>query len=450
MNKLYTLYFALLLPIMAMAQPKDNSPYSRFGIGDINDRNFYASQFMGGMGASFTDPYQINIVNPAALGHLTAATFDMGLYGELSGIRDGVSDANPTPGAYNNLWSGNLNHLSLALPLQNRVNDLLERKNRDYSVATGFSLLPYSTVGYNIATVQDVDNIGEVKRNFEGVGGTYQFLWSNAVKYKNIAFGANVGYLFGKLEYAKVLEFEATQPFFNTLVSETNRVRGFLWDFGAIYTLNLDNNDKESGNSGPGRKLNFGLHGHSRTRFSVNSESFEGSIQNGTGVIDTLQFTNDISSTGHLPAELGLGVSYYVGQKWSLGVNYSTAQWSQFEAPFVNDNLNNTYRVSFGGFYRPDYKSISNYFSRIYYRFGLFYNQLPNAVPDNDSGSIEDLGISFGMGLPFFYQRKVSHANLGIIFGMRGRGSAIEERYFRISFSFTFNDDEWFIKRKYN
>ena len=63
---------------------------------------------------------------------------------------------------------------------------------------------------------------------------------------------------------------------------------------------------------------------------------------------------------------------------------------------------------------------------------------------------IDDLGINIGFGMPFFYQRKISHANIGVNLGLRGRGTAIEERYVRFTFSFTFSDDEWFIKRKYN
>ena len=157
-----------------------------------------------------------------------------------------------------------------------------------------------------------------------------------------------------------------------------------------------------------------------------------------------------MSFDGTLPSSLGIGLSYYSGEKFSLGINYSRASWSEFDANFVNNSLNNTSNLSFGGYYRPDYKSISNYFSRVYYRFGVFYNQVPNAIPDNFDNTIDEIGFSFGMGMPFFYQRKVSHSNLGLTLGLRGKGSTVEERYFRISFSFTFNDDEWFIKRKYN
>lgn len=438
----------LALPLTIWAQPKGNSPYSRFGIGDVADRNFYSSAFMGGLGASFTDPYQINIVNPASIGSLTATTFDMGIFAKSSGLRDGES-VNGEDNPYSTLWSGNLGYISLAMPLQNRVNDLLERKKRDFSMATAFTLMPFSTVGYNIAITENIDNIGEVKKKFEGEGGTYQFLWSNGMKYKNFSAGINLGYLFGQIEYARTAEFDNQQPFFNTLFTETNQFSGFLWDFGLIYTIDLGKVSDDDENSAS-RRINLGLHGRSKTSFTTTASGFEGSIQNGTALLDTLNATEAMDFDGTLPSEIGFGASFYNGQKFALGINYTLTNWSQFDAHYVNNSLNDTYRLSFGGFYRPNYKSISNYFSRIYYRFGFYYNQVPNAIPENFDNSIEDVGVSFGMGLPFFYQRKVSHANLGFSLGLRGRGTAVEERYMRISFSFTFNDDEWFIKRKYN
>jgi len=448
-KKIY-LFLLLCLPVVAYCQPKDNSPYSRFGMGDIADKNFFSSQFMGGLGSSLTDQYQINIVNPAALSSLTSTSFDMGISAKLSYLRNGKTDDNPVAGPYNRLWSGNLNYISLMMPLQNRVNDLLDRKQRDYAITTGFTLMPYSTVGYNVAFEETEENIGNIKKSFEGVGGTYQFLWSNSIKYKNLSFGASLGYLFGKIEYARTAEFDRNEPFFNTLYTESNRVSGFLWDMGLIYTLKLNDKKEDSEQNANLKKINFGVHGHSKTSFTSNASSFTGSIQNGTGILDTLTFNPEAEYDGTLPAELGMGVTYYSGQSFAFGINYSRTNWSDFEANFVNNSLNNTSNLSFGGFYRPNYKSISNYLARVMYRFGFYYKQVPNAIPDVADNTIEDIGFNLGFGMPFFYQRKVSHANLGFSFGMKGRGTTVEEKYMRISFSFTFNDDEWFIKRKYN
>lgn len=83
----------------------------------------------------------------------------------------------------------------------------------------------------------------------------------------------------------------------------------------------------------------------------------------------------------------------------------------------------------------------------MYYRFGFYYGDAPILV---DNEQIKDYGLTVGFGMPFVYQKKFSHANIGFTFGRKGSGSLIEENFAKMSFGFTFNDDEWFIKRKYN
>ncbi|MBT8232153.1 MAG: hypothetical protein HKO66_05875 [Saprospiraceae bacterium] len=451
MLKKIAFFLIFFIPLVAFCQPKDNSPYSRFGIGDIVDRNFMSSQFMGGLGASYKDPFQINIVNPASLSYLSSTTFDIGVFAENSGLRDGVSTDNPQPSEYQNIWKGNLSYLSLAIPLQNKLNDVLDRKERNISLATAFTLMPYSTVGYNVKIDEFDDDIGEIKKKFEGSGGTYQFVWSNGIRYKQLAFGLNLGYLFGNLDYLRRVEFEQSAPFFETELRETNRLKGFLWNAGAMYTFKLNGENINNDVNFVPKRLTIGIHGNSKTGFNNRSTAFEGSIQNVSGILDSLNSTSEImESTGKLPSELGLGATYYHGSKYALGFNYSTTKWSQFESSFVNNKLNNIKKLSFGGYYRPNYNSIGSYFERVYYRFGLYVNEVPNEIPQNSNEIIRDIGVSVGFGFPFFYQRKISHANLGVTLGMLGKGTAVEERYVKLSFSFTFNDDEWLIKRKYN
>ena len=448
MFKHFVLLIILSFPIFLWAQPTTNSPYSRFGIGDIADRSFVNSLTMGGLSNSFIDPYQINIVNPASLSFLSATSFDIGFYAEHSSLRNGATENQPAS-EYQGLWNGNLSYLSLAIPLQNKLNDVLDRKYRPFALTTAFSLLPYSTVGYNIKIDEFDENIGEIKKRFEGSGGSYQFLWSNGVRYKKFAFGVNLGYLFGKIKNARLVEFEDNSPFYRTRVDENHRLSGFLWDFGVMYDLHFKSK-KEDINENDRNHLSLGFRVNSGHSFNVDSDIFSGSQLGTSTIIDTLNSSLGVESKGKLPPSVGFGATYYNGQRFALGVNYSTTSWSNFEADFVNNTLNDTYKLSFGGYYRPDYKSIGSYFERVYYRFGFFYNQIPNEIPENNNETIKDVGISFGVGMPFFYQRKISHANLGFTLGWLGQGTAVEEKYFKISFSFTFNDDEWFIKRKYN
>ena len=439
-----SLLFLLGCSGILSAQPQDNSPYSRFGIGDILGHDFNASMHMGGLGASFVDPYNINIVNPASLSYLRTASFDIGLHAEYSTLTDAE---NLSVGD----WNGRLDYLSLAFPLQNVLNDILDRKRRDINLGMAFSLLPYSNVGYNVSSYLFNEEFGQYEINYQGEGGTYQFLWSNGIRYKDLAFGLNLGYLFGKITNSTIITFPNINNAFQSNLDRSTNLTGLTWNAGLLYTLHLSKNQSNTESQENNRKIIFGLYGKSKTNLNYKDNIFETSalrLPDNALILDTLTDIRGEKLSGKMPSELGIGVSYINGAKFSLGFNYERRNWSKFEGDFVKNKLKDTYNLSFGGFYRPNYKSISNYFSRVYYRFGGFYRKVPVEITNEDD--IDDFGISFGLGMPFFYQRKISHANLGIILGWRGRGTSIEEQYVRLSFSFTFNDDEWFIKRKYN
>ena len=54
----------MLLPLMA--QNNTNSPYTRFGYGDLGERSFGAGRAIGGVGYGLRSPKQINPMNPAS------------------------------------------------------------------------------------------------------------------------------------------------------------------------------------------------------------------------------------------------------------------------------------------------------------------------------------------------------------------------------------------------
>ncbi len=439
--------FALgFLPLMLFAQPKDNSPYSRFGFGDIADNNFVASQTMGGLGATFHSGYDINVVNPASLAYLRATSFDIGIQARNSSFTE-------RNGNQAEIWTGNISYISFAFPLQNVVNDILDRKKRDYSFGMGFTLKPFTRVGYDVSSTILLDDIGAVERNFQGSGGIFDFTWSTGFRYKQFSAGVNLGYLFGQNLTQNIIRLADINSE-TALLEERFGYRGFLWRAGALYTLNLGSGVKDKDSLvKKDRRITFGIHGNSQSGLSTDLTTFEGTaafFQGNAVNRDTLSSSTQTDIRSNLPSELGVGATFYSGEKLSLGVNYTMTNWSQANYSLVNGNLKDTYKLSFGGYIRPNYKSVGNYFSRVYYRFGGFFHKLPTEIPANNGVDLEDMGLTFGLGLPFFYQRKISHANLGLTLGLKGRNTVIEERYVRLTFSFTFNDDEWFIKRKYN
>jgi len=404
----------------------------------MQDNNFLHLRHMGGLGTAYLDPYLINIVNPASLGSLQATAFDVAVFNEFSTLSDGTNT--------NTSFNGNLEYMSLAFPTSNPINDIFEQKERNSSYGMGFTLMPHSVVGYDITSTENTDTLGQIRRNFLGSGGTYKFLFSQGYKYKNFSAGLNLGYLFGKIRYERDVFFLENSNAFAVDYESNYSVSGFLWNVGFIYSHILNKSDVDLKKGITPKVLNIGLRANTNTGFSTNSNIIDlhrNFISNST---DTIRAVNDVKGKGTLPAELGLGLTYVNGNKLALGMDFSTAAWSNYKNDANPEELSSSYQLTFGGFIRPNYKSYS-YFDRVYYRFGGFYGKDPRVVNDTQ---INNYGISAGFGMPFVFQKKISHANLGLSIGRRGTGTDIEETYYRITFGFTFNDDEWFIKRKYN
>jgi len=420
------------------AQISDNNPYSRFGIGEINNTNFSHLQQMGDLGASYADPYHINIVNPATLANLRTAAFDVGLFTEYSTLSDGNQESTS--------FNGNLAYLSLAFPLKNPVNELFDRIESDFSHGMAFTIMPHSTVGYNIRSTENIDSIGSVVRDFTGSGGTYKFLFSNGFKYKNFSAGINLGYLFGKIRNERSVEFSDIFNVFGVDYENNYSVKGFLWNLGLHYSLVLNQKEIDQKKGVPSKVFNFGLYGNSATRFSTSSNVENFIVNELTGSLDTVEILQDNLGNGKLPAELGLGATYFKGNKWALGVNYSITFWNKYRNDANPETLTNANKLSLGGYFRPNYKSFDKYFERVMYRFGAYYNNDPRSV---NAEQLNNYGVTFGFGMPFVYQKKISHANIGFNIGKKGGNTPIRETFYRLTFGFTFNDDEWFIKRKY-
>ena len=89
-----------LTAFAAWAQPKQNSPYSRFGIGDPLTQSFVHQTAMGSQFAAFHDPYHLNLQNPASYAFLRSTAFETGLFAKYSHLKSST--------ATENNWTGNL------------------------------------------------------------------------------------------------------------------------------------------------------------------------------------------------------------------------------------------------------------------------------------------------------------------------------------------------------
>lgn len=436
----------LLTALTLSAQTKQNSPYSRYGIGDLLPQYFANQAGMGGQTAAFHDPYHLNLVNPASYAFLRTTALETALYGKFSHYDSGDATLDN--------WSGNLAYLALGFTLKSPINEVLDKDKSPRKHGMGFALTPYSLVGYNIVTPDTLSNGGPVQNTFLGNGGMYKLTWSNAVRYKHTAFGINVGWAFGKAQYETEANFQDSVGTalgnFRSNIRQDLGINGFLWNVGVQhdFVLKYAERDKEN----PVELITLGFTAESNHKMRITSDELFVRSRNrlGTGQFtnpDTLRFESNVKKSLKLPASFSLGVQY-VNTKLKLGGQFGLETWSGYENEARSgDVLRNTFSASAGVEYTPDVISYNRYMKRVRYRAGAYFRQDPRVVTGKN---VDDLGVTMGFGFPLILPRQqTSFVNMALELGKLGANSPISEAYYRITLGFTLNDNTWFFKRRF-
>ena len=167
-----------------------------------------------------------------------------------------------------------------------------------------------------------------------------------------------------------------------------------------------------------------------------------------------------ISSGVRFGDELGLGISFKGGEKWSAEFNYLRSDWrnSGMETAkgfsVVGDSrftttVSDSFRAGFE--IVPDRNDIRHYFNRCAYRAGAYYDK---AYYKLDGNAVNSMGITFGMTLPIETDNSYGRYNgisLGVDIGQKAnaRNNMIRERYVMFVVGFNIHD-LWFRKHQYN
>ena len=149
-NKVVIISFLIFTQWLSWAQNNTNSPYTRFGYGELADRSFGAGRAMGGVGIGLRSSKQINPMNPASYSCMDTLTFlfDFGASGQVSWFYDGTNKQRQL--------NGNVEYIALQFPITRRL-------------AVSVGLLPFSHVGYEFGETRTENGLswGE---SFSGSG----------------------------------------------------------------------------------------------------------------------------------------------------------------------------------------------------------------------------------------------------------------------------------------
>ncbi|PWG82322.1 PorV/PorQ family protein [Pararcticibacter amylolyticus] len=420
----------LVLSLDTNAQTTTGSTYSQLGIGLLNRPVLPQNRAMGGISAGIrrAGAYSnINLANPASYSSILLTTFDGGIGGEFLTRSKG----NRSEGDF----TGSLSHLVFGVPVNK-------------TSALSFGIIPFSSQGFqtrepNSADTVTVDNI------YAGDGGLSKAYLGYGVQLgKNFSVGANVSYIFGKLEETESHEFVYDYSAYSSRMQTSSSIGGFNFDYGLQYSGALSNK----------LRLVLGYSGTLASKLDQDDKMVFYRYTKGTGGEEGVA-TDSIGSekkyatkTLKLPLTHTAGFTIEKANHWLVGADVRMGQWSKYREGNSNpDNLQNSYGFSVGGQITPDINSVGSYFKVIDYRLGFSYDKSNIRYNNTD---IEQMAVTFGFGFPLqasptrttFYKINVS-AELG----QRGTlsNNLVRERYVNIHFGFTLND-QWFRKYKFD
>ena len=425
-KKLILTALALVLCGSGFAQSNVDSPYSMFGIGQVRSKTLNARlKGMGGVTNAMGDKNMVNAGNPAsyALIDTLAFLFDAGVYAQSSTFSTSTLSERAA--------SASLGYVTMGFALTNW-----------WKTAVGVQ--PYSSVGYNILTTYNNDQVGNCAELFKGEGGLNQVYWGNAFRLgKHFAVGVNGNFVFGDSKSTTTLAFPDSTYVICSRRSRDIMVRSFMVDYGVMYY----------GKVGEGLTLNVGatynqkinLHGTQTTNIRTIEASDLESLSSSTEyVIATVLDTTNDNATFSMPHGVGFGVSLQ-GNRWRVGADFNWAQWSTFARNGINEGLQNSWSVAIGGELQPSSTAISNYWTRVTYRLGGFYEQTFLRI---NGHSINKMGVTVGASLPV--PRTLSKVDLALEVGNCGTKSdnLIKESYVKLTVGVSIFE-RWFQKRKY-
>lgn len=417
-----------------------SSPYSRYGLGYVRSQVFSANKAMAEVSAPYTSVSHINADNPASYASLTRTTIELGANFDVVNIRT------PSDSLYRT-GNGNVNHLALAfVPKPDR-----------WAICAG--LLPYSNLNYNFMQRIHDSTLASYTDLYAGSGSLYQVFAGGAYKFRSrineqqdqFSLGVNVGYVFGKLRYQKIITFpDSAEAFTSNYVSDVY-ARGMQYNIGLQYTRRIFHNENNPDERTDvyltiGATAYGGVKLHSRidnywTRLNY--------LSTGITIIDTPSASFNQKHRQDMPARFTGGIMVGNERFWLLGVDVKYATWSDFRSLVYSGQLADSWRVAVGFQITPNYQD-RKYLNRLQLRAGAWYGKSEVVYRNRQ---LHDGAATLGLGFPFrMFKFTNTMLNVTAQIGSRGLSSreAFRETYYRFTFGMVLNDADWFRRRRYD
>ena len=417
------LFISVLIGFPTLAQ--ENSPYSRYGYGDLNPTQNVVNRAMGGLSIAYWDLQSINFTNPASYANLKLTTFDLG----LEYVSRTLRSIDQEQGKYNSAY---------LIPTYVNLGFNLSRK-RNWGMNLG--LKPVSRINYEINSRASLVGIDSVGYRYAGSGGSYQLFLGMAYGTKKLSIGFNAGYMFGNKEYTtKLLFLNDSVQYLKANYADSTNFGGLFAKVGVQYSAVI------SGNMNLRFGGTFGLQNNMDAYRNVTRETFD-FTDRGIQPLDSIYRVQGQKGKIVSPGNYGVSVMLEKIDNWMFGAEFNYTDWDSYSYFGEKDAVKSNWTARIGGQLIPNINSKS-YWSRVVYRAGASFG--PDLV--NLGYQLNTWSLTFGTGLPVrrnVFTNQYTTINTSFEISRRGnKEDQVRENIFRFAIGFNLSDI-WFNKREY-
>ncbi|MDO8996446.1 MAG: hypothetical protein Q7U77_07445 [Sediminibacterium sp.] len=429
-----------------------NSPFSRYGLGNLVGSQHAISRSMGGLSAAYADGANynvgqaVNFNNPATYGSNYMVTYDLGLSIDSRKLK-----SNNPNGSFSSIYVIP-SYLAVSVPL-----------NKLKGLGLAFGLRPITRLNYGVESRARLagDSIGTI---YEGTGGTNQAFIGVGKKWKKLSIGANTGYTFGRQEISTSKTFyNDTLLYFQSRSASQINFGSMFLQAGIQYEFTLSKKENAADKSSKNLLMRIGATASFQQNMNavkrLSNQTYVLNAAGGLIEVDSIAKQDNIKGTIVMPATYDAGFmimrtltnSRGNFQLWSAGLEFTTTQWTKYRYYGQPDALNNSWALKMGAQISPNPDGGTSYLSNVNYRLGF---QFGKDYINADGNGLKHSSFTLGAGFPIRkwrnYETQFTVVQAAMQFGKRGSAvNNITENYTQITLGFSLSD-MWFIKRRYD
>ncbi|MBO4444339.1 MAG: hypothetical protein J5814_06205 [Bacteroidaceae bacterium] len=419
------LVLVLLSVLPLKAENGINSPYSRYGFGQLATYELGVNKAMGGTGIALRNQNQLNLLNPASYSSVDTLTFimDMGVSLQNTNFAEN--------GIRKNARNSSFDHLAIQYRLR-----------KGLGMTIGF--MPYSNVGYNYSQTQKVyfnddplyrdDDAVTITNKYVGEGGLHSVIaglgWA---PFKWISVGADATYIYGNFDHYIYNQY--SESTINKRTKQyTTELSGVSFDFGGQLQFEKAKH-----------KVTLGATYALGTTFNNDVLMVDYVVNSGTSALssDTVRL-----APFAIPQSFGAGLAYNYDNRLTVTADMSMTQYGAVQ--FFGEPGMDRYRAALGFEYIPELIT-RKFFRRMRYRAGIFAASPSYTMGGGVSGPYE-YGASVGVGIPIingWNNRSIVNVSGQFIHLQPSAPNMITENYIRLNVSVSFIEN-WFSKWRVN